>query len=142
MYIYPVNTFKLIPSEDLSKYLQKDYSQLCFNTNDGIYEIMNDKIYKYNEAPETTLYDFSKEHKFRIQQDHHTKYEKTRILGIRAKQINNGAKPLVTFNTQIIDGYLIALKELEEKKIPIIIRRPIPNGASEYWHLKDLEILQ
>lgn len=75
MFIYPVNTFKLIPSEDLSKYLQKDYSQLCFDTNDGIYEIMNDKIYKYNEAPETTLYDFSKEHKFRIQQDHHTKYE-------------------------------------------------------------------
>jgi len=70
-----------------------------------------------------------------------TKYEKTRILGIRAKQINNGAKPMVTINTQIIDGYLIALKELEEKKIPIIIRRPIPNGASEYWHLKDLEIL-
>lgn len=71
-----------------------------------------------------------------------TKYEKTRILGLRAKQINNGAEPLVTINTQIIDGYLIALKELEEKKIPIIIRRPIPNGASEYWHLKDLEILQ
>ena len=70
-----------------------------------------------------------------------TKYEKTRILGLRSKQINNGAKPLVTINTQIIDGYLIALKELEEKKIPIIIRRPIPNGASEYWHLKDLEIL-
>lgn len=70
-----------------------------------------------------------------------TKYEKTRILGIRAKQINNGAQPMVTINTQIIDGYLIALKELEEKKIPIIIRRPIPNGASEYWHLKDLEIL-
>ena len=71
-----------------------------------------------------------------------TKYEKTRILGLRSKQINNGAKPYVTINTQIIDGYLIALKELEEKKIPIIIRRPIPNGASEYWHLKDLEILQ
>lgn len=71
-----------------------------------------------------------------------TKYEKTRILGLRAKQLNNGAKSLVTINTQIIDGYLIALKELEEKKIPVIIRRPIPNGASEYWHLKDLEILQ
>ena len=38
-------------------------------------------------------------------------------------------------------AHLIALKELEEKKIPVIIRRPIPNGASEYWHLKDLEIL-
>ena len=70
-----------------------------------------------------------------------TKYEKTRILGQRAKQINNGAKPLIPITPNMIDGYLIALKELEEKKIPVIIRRPLPNGASEYWHLKDLEIL-
>ena len=70
-----------------------------------------------------------------------TKYEKTRILGQRAKQLNNGAKPLVKLDTPIIDGYLIALKELEEKMIPVIIRRPLPSGASEYWHLKDLEIL-
>jgi DNA-directed RNA polymerase I, II, and III subunit RPABC2 len=70
-----------------------------------------------------------------------TKYEKTRILGQRAKQLNNGAKPLVKLTTQIIDGYLIALKELEEKKIPVIIRRPLPGGVSEYWHLRDLEIL-
>ena len=70
-----------------------------------------------------------------------TKYEKTRIIGQRAKQLNNGAKPLVKFSEYIIDGYLIALKELEEKKIPVIIRRPLPTGASEYWHLKDLEIL-
>ena len=70
-----------------------------------------------------------------------TKYEKTRILGQRAKQINNGAKPLIPITPNMIDGYLIALKELEEKKIPVIIRRPLPNGASEYWHLRDLEIL-
>ena len=70
-----------------------------------------------------------------------TKYEKTRILGQRAKQLNNGAKPLVKLDIPLIDGYLIALKELEEKMIPVIIRRPIPNGSSEYWHLKDLEIL-
>lgn len=70
-----------------------------------------------------------------------TKYEKTRILGQRAKQINNGARPLIPITPNMIDGYLIALKELEEKKIPVIIRRPLPNGASEYWHLRDLEIL-
>jgi len=70
-----------------------------------------------------------------------TKYEKTRILGQRAKQLNNGGKPLVKLSIPLIDGYLIALKELEEKMIPVIIRRPLPNGASEYWHLKDLEIL-
>ena len=71
-----------------------------------------------------------------------TKYEKTRILGLRAKQLNNGARPMIKMNVPIIDGYLIALKELEEKSIPVIIRRPLPNGSTEYWHLKDLEILQ
>jgi DNA-directed RNA polymerase subunit K/omega len=70
-----------------------------------------------------------------------TKYEKTRILGERTKQINNGSKPFVDVQNDIIDGYLIACKELEEKKTPFIIRRPLPSGGSEYWHLKDLEII-
>jgi DNA-directed RNA polymerase I, II, and III subunit RPABC2 len=70
-----------------------------------------------------------------------TKYEKARILGDRAKQINAGAKPFVPVEPFVIDGYLIALKEFEEKKIPFIIKRPLPNGGTEYWKLKDLEIL-
>jgi DNA-directed RNA polymerase I, II, and III subunit RPABC2 len=70
-----------------------------------------------------------------------TKYEKARVLGERAKQLNSGAKSFVSVDETVIDGYLIAMKELEEKKIPFIIRRPLPNGASEYWKLKDLEIL-
>jgi DNA-directed RNA polymerase I, II, and III subunit RPABC2 len=70
-----------------------------------------------------------------------TRYEKARILGERAKQINAGAMPMIEVNDNIIDGYLIAMKELEEKKIPFIIKRPLPNGGCEYWKLSDLEIL-
>jgi DNA-directed RNA polymerase I, II, and III subunit RPABC2 len=70
-----------------------------------------------------------------------TKYEKAKILGERAKQLNAGAMPFVEVNEDIIDGYLIALAEFEQKKIPMIIRRPLPNNASEYWRLQDLEIL-
>ena len=70
-----------------------------------------------------------------------TKYEKTRILGERAKQLNAGAKSFIEVDNSIIDGYLIALKEYEQKKIPFIIRRPIPDGTCEYWKLKDLEML-
>jgi DNA-directed RNA polymerase I, II, and III subunit RPABC2 len=62
-------------------------------------------------------------------------------LGERAKQINDGAKPFVVSDPSVIDGYLIALKELEEKKLPFIIRRPLNNGASEYWKLRDLEFV-
>jgi DNA-directed RNA polymerases I, II, and III subunit RPABC2 len=70
-----------------------------------------------------------------------TKYEKARILGERAKQINAGAEPFVAVEPEMIDGYLIALKELEEKKIPFLIKRPLPDGGCEYWKLKDLELL-
>jgi len=70
-----------------------------------------------------------------------TRYEKARILGERAKQINSGAKPFVDLEPNIIDGYLIALKEFDEKKIPFIIKRPIPNGGVEYWRFEDLEVL-
>ena len=70
-----------------------------------------------------------------------TKYEKTRILGLRTKQLNDGAPPLIKLSENIIDSYLIAEMELKEKKIPFIIQRPLPNGNSEYWALEDLEIL-
>jgi DNA-directed RNA polymerase I, II, and III subunit RPABC2 len=70
-----------------------------------------------------------------------TKYERARILGQRAKQIESGAKPLVKVPDNIVDGHIIADLELLQKKIPFIIRRPIPGGAFEYWNLKDLEII-
>ena len=70
-----------------------------------------------------------------------TKYEKTRVLGQRAKQLNQGAQPMIPFDKKIIDGYLIAQLELQQKALPFIIRRPIPGGKSEYWRLADLEII-
>jgi DNA-directed RNA polymerase I, II, and III subunit RPABC2 len=68
-----------------------------------------------------------------------TKYEKARILGQRSKQINAGAPSFVKVPENVIDGYIIAEMELKEKRIPFIIRRPLPNGGSEYWSLRDLE---
>lgn len=68
-----------------------------------------------------------------------TKYEKARILGQRAKQINSGAYPFIKVPENVIDGYIIAELELKQKRIPFIIRRPLPNGGSEYWKVQDLE---
>ena len=70
-----------------------------------------------------------------------TKYEKTRILGQRAKQLNQGAHPMIPVDQKIIDGYLIAQLELQQKVLPFIIRRPLPGGKSEYWRVSDLEII-
>lgn len=69
-----------------------------------------------------------------------SKFEKARIIGQRASQINSGSKPFVShIPDNMIDGYSIAEIELEYKAIPFIIRRPLPNGGSEYWKVKDLQ---
>ena len=68
-----------------------------------------------------------------------TKYERARILGQRAKQIESGSEPFINIPESIIDGHIIAEMELQQKRIPFIIRRPIPNGSFEYWHVRDLE---
>ena len=70
-----------------------------------------------------------------------TKYEKAKIIGVRTKQLNNGADPFVQVPSSMISGYKIAIEELKAQKIPFIIRRPIPNGGTEYWRLEDLELL-
>ena len=71
-----------------------------------------------------------------------TKYEKARVLGVRCKQISNGADPFIEVPPNMINGMLIAEKELLQKVLPFIIRRPLPNGGSEYWHMSDLELIE
>jgi DNA-directed RNA polymerase subunit K/omega len=68
-----------------------------------------------------------------------TRYEKAKILGLRAKQINHGSTPFIDIPRDVIDGHTIALMELIQNKIPFIIRRPLPNGGSEYWKISDLK---
>lgn len=70
-----------------------------------------------------------------------TKYEKARVIGQRASMIENGSKLFIYVDPSIIDSSVIAEMELNAKKIPFIIKRPIPNGVFEYWKLSDLELL-
>ncbi|KAF3937241.1 hypothetical protein ABW19_dt0209570 [Dactylella cylindrospora] len=56
-----------------------------------------------------------------------TKYERARLLGTRALQISMNAPVLVDLEGQT-DPLQIALKELNEKKIPLVVRRYLPDG--------------
>ena len=68
-----------------------------------------------------------------------TKYERARILGERARQLEEGAEPFVKVSPEMMDSYVIAEMELREKAIPFIVERPLPNGGCEYWRIADLE---
>jgi DNA-directed RNA polymerase I, II, and III subunit RPABC2 len=70
-----------------------------------------------------------------------TNFERTKIIGLRANQISRGSLPFVAVPKHITDVRDIARLELEQKRLPFIIKRPLPNGTYEYWRLVDLLIL-
>lgn len=56
-----------------------------------------------------------------------TKFEKARVIGIRAEQISNGA-PSCIDTKNMTDPIEIAEAELRQNKSPISILREMPNG--------------
>jgi DNA-directed RNA polymerase subunit K/omega len=70
-----------------------------------------------------------------------TNFERTKIIGLRANQISKGSVPFVSVPKHITDVRDIARLELEQKRLPFIVKRPLPNGQFEYWRLTDLLIL-
>lgn len=68
-----------------------------------------------------------------------TKYERARILGTRALQISLNAPVLVDIEGET-DPLQIAMKELAQKKIPLVIRRHLPDGSYEDWGCDELII--
>ena len=66
-----------------------------------------------------------------------TKYERARVLGTRALQISMNAPVMVDLDGET-DPLRIAEKELRERKIPIIIRRYLPDGSHEDWSIDEL----
>jgi DNA-directed RNA polymerases I, II, and III subunit RPABC2 len=70
-----------------------------------------------------------------------TLYEKTKIISLRASQLARGAPPFIEISEYLTDVYEIAKAELEAKRLPYILKRPLPDGTYEYWRLSDLMLL-
>jgi len=67
-------------------------------------------------------------------------FEKTKILGFRTNQLSQGARPFVKVPAHVKSYLEIAKIELEERRLPFIVKRPLPNGTFEYWRLSDLAV--
>lgn len=71
-----------------------------------------------------------------------SKYEKVKIIGVRAEQLQRGATPLVPIDvTKSFDPRMIAHQELQERKLPMMLCRKLPDGTREYWRIDDMIIL-
>jgi len=88
-------------------------------------------------APQTGLTGERQPNKVRITTPYLTKYERARILGTRALQISMNAPILVPLDGET-DALQIAIKELSQRKIPLVIRRYLPDGSFEDWSVSEL----
>ena len=143
------STFNVIDVDESSDEEEENlfYRNLEEDIDTNILKFYHPETENINYKELLTLSNITKNKKGEIIDSFHktipflTQYEKAKILGQRAKQINHGSTPFVDVPSNIIDGHTIALMELNQKKIPFIIRRPLPNGTSEYWKVKDLKII-
>jgi DNA-directed RNA polymerases I, II, and III subunit RPABC2 len=81
----------------------------------------------------------------RVTREYYTKYEFTTLLATRAQQLAEGAKPLVTLEglktSDPMFIWNVARREIEQRKLPFVVRRQLPNGQSEYWSTQELEVM-
>ncbi len=72
-----------------------------------------------------------------------TKYEIARIVAARAKQLAMGAKPLIDISKlSTCDPVIIALEELKQGKLPLIINRKLFTGRRMEIRVQDLQKLE
>lgn len=69
-----------------------------------------------------------------------TKYERARIIGQRATQIANGARPCIDYANDEKPEH-IAERELDSKKTPLILKRTMPDGSTIEIDLKNDQLI-
>lgn len=66
-----------------------------------------------------------------------SKYERARVIAMRATQLGRGTPPLIECLEG--DGPLeTAEREFAAGRIPFVIRRYLPDGSTEDWRLSEL----
>jgi len=68
-----------------------------------------------------------------------TRFEKARIMGSRALQLSLGAPPFIDFSKNTTTSLEIAMEELKQRVIPIVIRRTLPNGDYQNIAIEQFE---
>ena len=67
-----------------------------------------------------------------------TRFERARIIGARSLQLSLGAPILVELPDEVTDSIDIALIELKEDRLPITLRRILPDNSRQDIALKTL----
>jgi len=112
-------------------------------TSDTEYDTEYSMVDKSNQPNIEDVDNFKNQYKTALQTNitppNLTSYEKTRVLCERTIQLENGSLPYISNVERFTNAYAVAVAEFNEKKIPFIIRRPLPHlQGYEYFKLVDM----
>jgi len=68
-----------------------------------------------------------------------TRFERARIMGARALQLSLGAPVFIEIPKNATSSLEIAMEELKQRVIPIVIKRTLPNGAYQHIPIDQFE---
>ena len=105
---------------ELTEKRQAEIDQVC--------EVMRKREIIYKETEHVPEEITSKNNEVVIGPPMLTRFEKARIMGARALQLSLGAPPFISVPKDTSTSLEIAMEELNERLIPIVIRRVLPNG--------------
>ena len=141
----------VVKTDDLPDSKQEDDIQINVKNNDNQYTqevIVANPQTNQLELKILSKKDFDDFNGFISKYNHHsnksvnvlTKYEKTNIIGVRMEQLSMGCDTYISVDLANSLGCVkkIALAEFEQRRIPYIICRSMPNNMKEYWKLADL----
>ena len=68
-----------------------------------------------------------------------TRFERARIMGARALQLSLGAPVFIEIPKNATSSLEIAMEELKQRVIPIVIKRTLPNGDYQHFPIDQFE---
>ena len=109
-----------IKDVEITEKQQAEIDQVC--------EVMRKREIIYKETEHVPEEITSKDNEVLTGPPMLTRFEKARIMGARALQLSLGAPPFISISKNTSTSLEIAMEELNERLIPIVIRRVLPNG--------------
>ena len=110
----------VVKDVEITEKQQAEIDQVC--------EVMKKREIIYKETEHVPEEITSKDNKIITGPPMLTRFEKARIMGARALQLSLGAPPFISVPKDTSTSLEIAMEELNERLIPIVIRRVLPNG--------------
>ena len=91
-------------------------------------DIIRDREIITKDLPHEQIEITSKDNQILIGPPTLTRFEKARIMGARALQLSLGAPVFIEIPENATTSLEIAMEELKQRVIPIVIKRTLPNG--------------